>query len=417
MPVSRASLVGLMLCALALQAPRGMAAEVEMLHAWAPDDRATAVLKEMLRRQGHAWTDFSIVPGDSNGLLNSLLAARIRSGNPPFGAVIRAPVARDWARQGKLADLGDVAARGQWDAVLPATVRDALKYDGRYVAVPVSLHRSNWLWLNRRLLARVGADAPTDWPGFFEAAERLRRAGIVALAHDGHQRQNLHLFESVALGVGGAEFYRRAFVLRQPSALSSQAMEEVLRTFRRIKPYTGNGASAGQAQRDWRTTFGTLVDDEAAMMFAGDWTAPMFSAARERSGADVACVPTPGAAGAVTYLVDSFALFGAQDPQRLRVQRAFAAELMTPAIQSRFNRVQGSNPARQDLDQGKLEGCAGQSIQSMRSAEDNGRLLPAFPMALSAAAEVGMADIVNAFWNDDSMSERTAMARLAAVLN
>lgn len=413
MPVLPASLKRWAVLGLFAAAPMASGAEAEVLHYWRPDDPATLLLKDMLKKQGHTWMDFSIVPGGSNGLLNSLLKSRVMSGNPPFAAVIRAPVARHWAREGRLTDLEEAARLGQWDKLLPKAVRDTVKDNERYVAVPLGMYRSNWLWTNNRLLQKVGAKAPADWAQFFETAERLRRAGVVALAHDGgQQRQNLHLFETVALGVGGADFYRKAFLQREASELTGSVMEEVLRTFRRLKRYTQTNAP----QRDWPDVSRMLLEHQAAMVIGGDWTGPLFAGARVRSGFDYSCTPAPGSAGAVTYLVDSIAMFRPQNGGEAQAQREFAAGVLSPDIQLRFSLAQGSIPVRQGIDLARFDACARQSAAAFRKAEESNTLLPSFPLALSASAEVGVADVVTAFWADDSMTPKMAMELLVAVM-
>jgi len=403
----------LAMCAIAwLTASLAQADEVEVLHYWQPQDKGTLVLKHMLQQQGHTWKDFVIIPGGSNGLLNSLLKARVQSGNPPFAALVRAPVARHWGRKQRLSNLDDAAQAGQWDTVLPPAIRDAVKDGGRYIAVPVSVYQENGLWLNNRLLGRVGARAPHDWPSFFEAADKLRQAGIVAVAHGGQARGNLHLFASVALGVGGPDFYRRAFVQHESAALSGAMMEKVLLTFRRIKPYTRTESGL----RDWQDVSNDLVEDRAAMVFMGGWVAPVFAAARARSGFDVSCVAAPGSAGAFSYLIDSFAMFAQRSAAQEKVQQRFAAGLLAPAVQTRFNQERGAIPVVAAADLTTFDTCARQSAAAFRKAEAADKLVPSFALAMTAPLEVEFAEIVSAFWVDDSMTPSAAMQQLATAV-
>lgn len=388
------------------------AAEVEVLHYWQPQEKSTLVLKDMLKQQGHTWKDFVVIPGGSNGLLNSLLKSRVESGNPPFAALVRTPVARHWGRKQRLANLDEAARAGQWDQVLPPAIRDAVKDQERYIAVPVGVYQENGLWLNNRLLRQAGASAPQDWPGFFDAADKLRQAGIVAVAHGGQQRGNLHLFASVALGVGGPEFYRRAFVDHDPATLSGATMEKVLLTFRRIKPYT----RADVALRDWQDVSRDLVEGRAAMVFMGGWVAPVFAAAKARSGFDVSCVAAPGSAGAFSYLIDSFAMFVPRNAEQGAAQQRFATGLLAPAVQARFNQETGAIPVLAAADLTQFDACARQSATAFRKAEAADRLVPSFALAMAAPLEVRFAEIVSAFWVDDSMTPATAMRLLATAV-
>lgn len=386
--------------------------EVEVLHYWQPDEHGTLLLKDMLRKQGHTWRDFVIVPGGTNGLLNSLLASRVQTGNPPFAALVRAPVARQWGRKQRLSNLDEVARAEQWDRALPKAIREAVKDQDSYIAVPVSIYQENGLWLNNRLLRRVGAKAPHDWPSFFEAADKLRRAGIVAVAHGGQQRGNLNLFSNVALGVGGPAFYRRAFVQHDSAALSGETMEQVLLTFRRIKRYT----QADVGQRDWPAVAGDLIHETAAMVFMGGWSAPLFTAANAQSGFDYSCIPTPGSDGAFVYLIDSFSMFRLRSGEQSAAQKKFASGLLAPTMQSRFNLGRGSIPARADPDLTGFDACTRESAAAFRRAERADTLVPSFALVMTAPVEVNMAEAVSAFWVDDSMTPKTAMQLLAAAL-
>jgi glucose/mannose transport system substrate-binding protein len=306
------------------------AGELEVLHFWdvGDDARAVNVLKSTLQRQGHTWKDFAVT-ADANGFPLFLLRSRVQSGNPPAAAQVKAPVIQQWAREGALANLDATARAGQWDAVLPRVVSDAMKYKGSYVAVPANIHRVNWLWINMRILKRANAQVPVTWDDFFAAAGAMKRAGYIAVTHGGQPWQDFLLFENVVLGVGGPEFYRKAFVALDPGALAGPVMEQALQTFRRIKPYTDVAAMG----RNWNVAASRLANGEAGMQFMGDWAKPIIQTAQRRGGLEFACVPAPGTAKSYAYTVDSFALFKVNSPAKTRAQQDFAADLLAPGVQ------------------------------------------------------------------------------------
>jgi glucose/mannose transport system substrate-binding protein len=107
------------------------------------------------------------------------------SGNAPAAAQIKGPSIQEWGAEGVLANLDDVAKANNWDALLPKVVSDVMKYKGNYVAVPVNVHRVNWLWANPEALKKANAKMPTNWDEFFVTAEALKKAGIIPVAHGG----------------------------------------------------------------------------------------------------------------------------------------------------------------------------------------------------------------------------------------
>ncbi|MES2934859.1 MAG: ABC transporter substrate-binding protein, partial [Pseudomonadota bacterium] len=185
-----------------------VAAEVEVLHYWTSGGEAKSVaeLKKMVESKGVTWKDFAVAGGAGENM-GTALKTRVLAGNPPAAAQIKGPGIQDWAKQGMLANIDEAAVAGKWDASLPKVVSAGMKYQGHYVAAPVNVHRVNWLWVNPDVLKKAGAKAPTNWNEFFDAADKIQKAGLIALAHGGQPWQEAEMFESVALGVGGADFY------------------------------------------------------------------------------------------------------------------------------------------------------------------------------------------------------------------
>jgi glucose/mannose transport system substrate-binding protein len=392
-------------------AQAAVAGELEVLHFWdvGADARAAALLKATLKAKGHSWQDFAVA-GGGDGLAASMLRARVLSGNPPSAAQIKTPIVQQWAREGMLASIDDVAKSEKWDTLLPKAVSDAMKYKGSYVAVPINVHRVNWLWINADLLARSGTQAPKNWDEFFVTAEAMRRAGFVAVAHGGQPWQDLMMFASVALGVGGADFYRKAFVTLDPAVLASPTMEIALRTFRRIKPYT-DGYSSG---RDWIVASATLTRGEAGMQLMGDWAKPVFAAAQRTSGLTYLCVPAPGLAHAFSFTIDSFALFKVTGAAKVQAQKDFASALLSPAIQQEFNLGKGSIPVRLGTNLDKFDHCGQQAGAAFKAADHANTLVPDIAMVTPPAVEAAIRAVISDFWNDDRITSESAMSRLVA---
>jgi glucose/mannose transport system substrate-binding protein len=203
--------------ALASCAAFASAGEIEVLHWWTSGGEAKAVsaLKLSLQKSGHRWRDFAVAGGGGDSAM-TVLKSRVVSGNAPSAAQIKGPSLQEWAREGVLANVDDVAKAEKWDELLPPVVADVMKYKGNYVAVPVNVHRVNWLWINPAVLAKAGVKAPTTWDEFFAAGDALKKAGVIPVAHGGQNWQDFTTFETVALGVGGADFYKKAWCSSTP---------------------------------------------------------------------------------------------------------------------------------------------------------------------------------------------------------
>jgi glucose/mannose transport system substrate-binding protein len=397
-----------------LSAGAVQAGEVEVLHWWTSGGEAKSVdeLKRALNAQGHQWRDLA-VPGGGGDAAMTELRARVASGKPPTAAQIKGPAIQEWGQLGVLANLDELAAQQRWDAQLPRAVAEAMKYNGHYVAVPVNVHRVNWLWINRDALRKVGTRAPQSWDEFFALAEKLQRAGITPVAHGGQPWQEFTTFESVALGVGGAEFYRKAFVYLDVATLKSATMERVLTIFRRIKDYTDKGAPG----RDWNQATAMVIRGEAAMQFMGDWAKGEFLAAGKVPNKDYLCVSSPGTERAYIFNIDSFAMFDLKATDARQAQRALVSSIMSPAFQETFNLNKGSIPVAAGVNMGRFDLCGQESGAYFTATAMINTLVPsiAHKMVQPGPIEDGFKETVAAFWNQPKMTSAEAMNRFVAV--
>ena len=160
------------------------AADVEVLHYWTSGGEAKSVaeLKKMLEAKGHIWKDFAVAGGGGESAM-TVLKSRVVSGNPPAAAQIKGPSIQEWGEEGVLANIDGVAKAEGWDELLPGVVSDAMKHEGKYVAVPVNVHRVNWMWANPEVFKKAGATVPATWDEFFVVADKIKAAGMIAVAH------------------------------------------------------------------------------------------------------------------------------------------------------------------------------------------------------------------------------------------
>ena len=413
--VSRMRLTGLSLAMLALAAGAAVqAGEVEVLHYWTSGGEAKSVaeLKKIMQAKGHVWKDFAVAGGGGDNAA-TLLKSRVVSGNPPSAGQIKGPAIQEWASEGVLANLDSVAKAEKWDSLLPKVVADVMKYKGNFVAVPVNVHRVNWMWANPEVLKKAGvAGMPKTYDEFFVAADKIKKAGFIAVAHGGQNWQDFTTFESVALGIGGVKFYHDAMVTLDPKAIGSDTMTKALEAFRKIKGYT-DAAAPG---RDWNLATSMVMKGEAAFQFMGDWAKGEFMAAGKVPGKDFLCAAAPGTANAFTFNVDSFAMFKLKAADAQKAQGDLAAAIMGPEFQEVFNLNKGSIPVRLAMKLDKFDDCAKLSSKDFVDTAKSGGLQPsiAHGMAVKPAAEGAIKDVVSQFWNDDKISIAEAQKRLVA---
>jgi glucose/mannose transport system substrate-binding protein len=390
-----------------------MGGEVEVLHYWTSGGEAKSleVLKKTMLDRGHEWKDFAVAGGGGESAM-SVLKSRVLAGNPPSAAQIKGPDIQEWARLKVLADLNSVAEFESWDKLLPKVVADVMKYEGVYVAAPVNVHRVNWMWANSAVLKKAGVtQTPTTWDDFFAAADKVRAAGYIPLAHGGQNWQDFTVFESVVLGTGGSQFYKDALINLNPAALDSDTMRKALGVLRRLKSYTDNKSYG----RDWNVTTAMVIQGQAGFQFMGDWAKGEFLAAGKLPGKDFICAAAPGTASAYTFNIDSFAMFRLRNVERQKAQGYLAASIMGPKFQEAFNLNKGSIPVRQGVSLTKFDECAKASVKDFESTAKTGELVPsvAHRMGIESKKADAMQEIVTKFWTDESISIDQAMKSLA----
>lgn len=385
------------------------ASQVEVLHWWTSGGEAKAVevLKSEWTKQGNQWNDFAVQGGGGKSAM-TVLKSRALAANPPEAAHLKGYELKEWAGLGFLRDLSPMAEHLGWYSQMPPMVRATLSQNGALMAVPTGIHRVNWLWLNRKIFERNKLTPPTDWAQFVTVADQLKKRGITPLAIGNEPWQLAVLFETVALGEGGKEFYRKAFLEQDSATLTGPDMVRVLTRFQQLRAYVPQK----YAGLKWHQATNLLESGGAAMQVMGDWVKGELSAGNYRPGEDIACLPSPGSAGLFSYNLDSIAMFKQRDPAQLQAQGDLAQLLMTPKFQEEFNRVKGSIPALTKPDMSKFDRCAIRSYQDFLLAEKQDNLLPSMAEGMATPTNMRQAilDVLSNFFNDPKANpEQTAL--------
>ncbi len=375
------------------------AQEVEVLHWWTSGGEAAAltVLKDDLESKGITWRDMPVAGGGGESAM-TVLRARVTAGNPPTAVQMLGFDIQDWAEEGALADLSAVAAEEGWDGVVPVALQAFSKYDGKWVAAPVNVHSTNWVWANKAILDDLGIAQPTTWDEFVAAMQTVKDAGLVALAHGGQAWQEATMFDGVAMSAGGADFYQSAFIDLDPAALGSADMEETFNRMAVLRSFVDDNFSG----RDWNLASAMVINGEAAFQIMGDWAKGEFLNAGKVPGEDFLCFRVPGSEGTVTFNADQFAMFDIGE-EGAASQAELAKSIMAPSFQSAFNVVKGSVPARTDVSDEAFDDCGKQGMAELAAAAESGNLYGsmAHGHANRASVKNAMYDVITAQFNGE----------------
>ena len=383
--------------------------QAEVLHWWTSggEAKSVAVLQQEFASRGGTWTDMPVAGGGGDAAMTAL-RARVLSGNAPTAVQLKGPAIQEWYEEGALSDISSVAEKHGWADVLPESIAGHMKCEGKWCAAPVNVHRIDWIWANASVLADNGIAMPTSWDEFNAAADKLMAKGITPLAHGGQAWQDATVFEAVALGIGGPEFFHKAFVELDQATLKSDTMVKVFDQMRKLRGYVDSNFSG----RDWNLATAMVMNGEAAFQIMGDWAKGEFLAAGKRPGIDFLCASTPGEG--FLYNVDSFAMFDVSGDDKQAGQMLLAELIVGQNFQKVFNMNKGSIPARVDVALDDFDTCAHISAQDMATSNAGGSLLPSYAhgMALRGAQSGAITDVVTAHFNSD-MSSSEAVNMLA----
>ncbi len=401
------------LAATALSANAAAAGDVEVLHWWTSGGEAAAlnVLKQDLESQGIGWLDMPVA-GGGGGNAMTVLRARVTAGNAPTAVQMLGFDILDWAKEGALADLNEVAANEGWDDVVPEALQAFAKHDGKWISAPVNVHSTNWVWANKALLDANEIAVPTTWEEFTAAVEKLAAAGVTPIAQGGEAWQETTMFDGVVMSTGGPEFYEAAFIDLDEDALGSDTMKEAFDRMAFIRSHVDENFSG----RSWNLATAMVINGEAAFQMMGDWAKGEFLNAGQTPGEDFLCFRFPGTADQVTFNADQFAMFdqgGTVSPE----QAALASAILSPSFQSAFNVVKGSVPARTDVSDADFDACGKQGMKDLAAAAASGNLFGSMAHGHAAPASVKNAvyDVVTAHFNGEYDSATAVQELVDAV--
>jgi glucose/mannose transport system substrate-binding protein len=397
---------------LAILGGAAQAAEVEVLHWWTSGGEAAAldVLKKKLESQGVSWKDMPVAGGGGEAAMTAL-RARVTSGNPPTAVQGLGFDIQDWAKQGVLGDLNAVAGKEGWDKTVPEALQKFSKYDGKWIAAPVNVHSTNWIWINKAQLDKAGGKVPATWEDLVKVLDAMKANGITPLAHGGQAWQEATMFDGVVLSLG-TDFYKAAFIDLDPKALGGDKMVEAFTRMAKLRTYVDKDFSG----RDWNLASAMVIEGKGGMQMMGDWAKGEFLKAGKKPGTDFVCIRFPGTQGAVTFNADQFMMFKV-GADKQAAQLTMASDIESLEFQSAFNVVKGSVPARTDVPDTAFDDCGKKGIADLADAAKNGKLFGsmAHGHASPAAIKNAVYDVVTRQFNGELDPKAAAKALADAV--
>ena len=387
-----AAALGLALAAGAMCA-QAATPQADIIHWWTASSESAAArtVADAYRAAGGVWMESAIAGADQ---ARAVAINRIVGGEAPLAAQFNTMHQfSEMIDAGLLNNIDVVAQRENWDKLLPAPLLAMIRVKGHYYAVPADIHMQAWMWYSKAAFKQAGIERePGNVDELFAALDKLKAAGLIALAHGGQPWQENILFLSMLANVGGSELYLKVLRDRDPRAIASPEFLRVLATFKRLKSYV----DAGSPGRNWNDATALLIRGKAGIQVMGDWAKGEFAHAGQTPGKEFGCMPGLGPRAPYIIQSDVFVFPKSEDPRQLKGQQLLASVIAAPATQLAFNKLKGSIPIRSDVDTSSLDPCARAGVEIMR---DRSRQVGIGETYLTPDQNGEMQDVLTALWN------------------
>jgi glucose/mannose transport system substrate-binding protein len=393
----------------AFTSAHAQANRAEVMHWWTSGGESAAVkeLANAYTAAGGTWVDAAVAGGEQ---ARAATINRMVGGNPPTAAQFNTSKQfLDLIDTGMLNNVDAVAAKNNWDKILPAPILNSIRIKGHFYAVPVDIHMPAWFWYSKAAFAKAGIAAEPKTPDeLFADLDKLKAAGLVPLAFGGQPWQEKVTFYAWLAHVGGAEMYLKLYRDKDAAMVQGPQFKAVLTSFKRLHNYV----DAGSPNRNWNDATAMVISGKAGIQIMGDWAKGEFATAHQTAGKEFGCFPGFGPKSPYLVAGDVFVFPKTADAAQIKSQQLLASVFTAPATQVAFSNKKGSIPIRTDVDVKSLDPCAQMGVAIMKDAS---RQLPTPEMLITPDLEGALQDVITKFWNTNQSVDDAAKAMATAL--
>jgi glucose/mannose transport system substrate-binding protein len=321
--------------------------KLEIFSWWAGDEGPAlqALLDRYAEQNPSIQVVNSTVTGGSGVNARAVLKTRMLGGDPPDSFQVHAgqELIGTWVVANRMEDLSGLFKSEGWNAKFPPGLISLLSAKGGIWSVPVNIHRSNVMWYVPANLKSWGVEPPKTWDEFLSTCATLQGKGVKAPLALGENWTVNHLWESVALGVLGAEGWNGLW--NGKVKMNDPKVVKVWEAFGKVLACTNTDASG----LSWQQATDRMLKGDSAFNVMGDWAAGYMSTTLKLApGEGFGWAAAPGTGGTFMMLSDSFGM-----PKGVKHRDAtlkWLKLLGSKEGQDIFNPLKGSIAGRLDSD-------------------------------------------------------------------
>ena len=277
--------------------------------------------------------------------LETVVQGKLAAGVPPDTFQLHAGgELKTYVDGGYLDSVDDVWTAHNLDQNYPAVLGRMVTFNGQKMAIPVSVHRANWLFYNVPIFTRLGLTAPTTVDEMIADAKVIQAHGIAPIGLGTRDKWTaLDLFDAVLLSVAGPDGYEQFYTgLLDPE--TSPYVKLAFQKFAELIPYV----YPDHGSQTWSDMPAQLTSGRVGMMVLGDFAAPLLTSLGGQEGRDWEAVGFPQKPSEVFLMViDTFTRpKGVQHPD---ATTDWLNNLVSPKTQADFTLIKGSIAPNQDV--------------------------------------------------------------------
>ncbi len=273
----------------------------------------------------------------------AVLLTRLQGNQPPdsWQTHVGHELTDQYVVPGYCEPITDLYQSEGWLDVIPQGLIDQATWESEQYSIPVGVHRGNGFWYNKTVMADNGIEVGDTMTldQFFEAADKLKAAGIPALALAMKDTfAGAQTFENTLLGVVGPETYDSLF--KGETSWDDPGVREAAEAYAKMLDYVNDDFSA----LTWDGATALVIEGKAGFNSMGDWAYGEVIAKKAQD--NIGWVSHPGTQGSFVLVVDSFTLpKGAPHAENAA---NWLKVLGSKEAQEAFNPLKGSIPPRTD---------------------------------------------------------------------
>jgi glucose/mannose transport system substrate-binding protein len=345
--------------------------------------------------------------------LNKLRADLI-AGKPPAVSQLKGPEIKAWSKIGQTVNLDSLVAEAGYEKLISPDLAKIHKPNGQWIALPLQVFRINTLYASKKAMDKIGATTlPKTWAEYNAMAKKMQDAGITPVAHGGLGWIDTQLFDVVLSGMSPA-VYKKAIEGLDDKALRGPEVLEALVQLRQMTKWM----SPSNAGQHWSLAIPGLMKGEYGFLVMGSWASGVLKRGQFTEGKDYLCGMAPNDSGKPVFDMNSDGLifWDTKNPDYAEGQKITAKVAMGREFGKLFTQINGSLPARSDIDLSDpaFQDCQRDGAKNLSAAVAANQVVMSLGqnMAQTAAVTGALRDVITEFVHNPSITPEVAQKRL-----